>query len=65
MTPVHAGVSQAVYPDRGLGFIAMRQICPENDERYNFIYFLLVSIVFYLGLPRFSTPYVAAHGDCN
>ena len=43
----------------GLSFIAMWQVYPENSELYNFTYFLLVSIVFYIGLTIFSTPYVA------
>lgn len=43
----------------GISFIAMWQIYPENGEMYNFTYFLLVSLVFYLGLTIFSTPYVA------
>ena len=43
----------------GLSFIAMWQIYPENTELYNFTYFLLVSIVFYLGLTVFATPFVA------
>ena len=43
----------------GTGFIAMWQIYPEDGEIYNFTYFLLISIIFYLGLTIFSTPYVA------
>ncbi len=43
----------------GLSFIAMWQIYPENSEIYNFTYFLLMSIVFYIGLTVFATPYVA------
>jgi GPH family glycoside/pentoside/hexuronide:cation symporter len=43
----------------GLSFIAMWQVYPENSELYNFTYFLAVSIVFYLGLTVFATPYVA------
>lgn len=43
----------------GLSFIAMWQVYPENSVIYNFTYFLLVSIVFYLGLTIFATPYVA------
>ena len=43
----------------GLSFIAMWQVYPENSELYNFTYFLLVSIVFYVGLTIFATPYVA------
>ena len=43
----------------GLSYIAMWQIYPEDSELYNFTYFLLVSIVFYIGLTVFATPYVA------
>lgn len=43
----------------GLSYIAMWQLYPENSELYNFVYFLLTSIVFYLGLTIFATPYVA------
>lgn len=43
----------------GASFIAMWQIYPENGEMYNFTYFLLVSMVFYLGLTIFATPYIA------
>ena len=43
----------------GLSFIAMWQVYPENSMMYNFTYFLAVSIVFYLGLTIFATPYVA------
>ncbi len=43
----------------GLSYIAMWQVYPENSEIYNFTYFLLLSIVFYIGLTVFATPYVA------
>jgi GPH family glycoside/pentoside/hexuronide:cation symporter len=43
----------------GLSFIVMWQIYPENSQAYNFTYFLLFSLVFYLGMTIFSTPYVA------
>jgi len=43
----------------GISYIAMWQIYAENDLTYNFIYFLLWSLVFYLGLTIFSVPYVA------
>ena len=43
----------------GLSFITMWQIYPENGQAYNFFYFLLLSVVFYLGMTLFSTPYVA------
>jgi len=43
----------------GIAFIVMWQLYRENGINYNFIYFLLFSFVFYLGLTIFSVPYVA------
>uniref|UniRef100_UPI00404B9C86 MFS transporter n=1 Tax=Fulvivirga sp. TaxID=1931237 RepID=UPI00404B9C86 len=43
----------------GLAFIVMWQLYREDGIEYNFIYFLLWSFVFYLGLTIFSVPYVA------
>ena len=43
----------------GLAFVLMWQLYRENGVNYNFIYFLLFSFVFYLGLTIFSVPYVA------
>ncbi len=43
----------------GISFIAMWQLYRENGVSYNFTYFLLWSIMFYLGLTIFSVPYVA------
>jgi GPH family glycoside/pentoside/hexuronide:cation symporter len=43
----------------GISYIAMWQIYAENGLTYNFIYFLIWSLVFYLGLTIFSVPYVA------
>ncbi|MEO0586942.1 MAG: MFS transporter [Planctomycetota bacterium] len=43
----------------GLAYIFMWQLYPENGQTYNFVYFLLLSFVFYLGLTIFATPYVA------
>lgn len=43
----------------GISFIIMWQLYRENGLNYNFTYFLLWSIVFYLGLTVFSVPYVA------
>ncbi|MCF7919403.1 MAG: MFS transporter [Candidatus Cloacimonetes bacterium] len=43
----------------GAAFIIMWQLHAENGITYNFIYFLLLSFVFYLGLTIFSVPYVA------
>ena len=43
----------------GLSFSVMWQIYPENSELYNFGWFLAWSIVFYIGITVFATPYVA------
>jgi len=43
----------------GLAYVAMWQIFKENGVNYNFWYFFLWSLVFYLGLTIFSVPYVA------
>jgi GPH family glycoside/pentoside/hexuronide:cation symporter len=43
----------------GIAYIFMWQLFKENSLQYNFWYFFLWSIVFYLGLTIFSVPYVA------
>ncbi len=43
----------------GLAYMAMWQLYAENGLTYNFAYFLALSLVFYLGLTVFATPYVA------
>ena len=43
----------------GISYIAMWQLYRENGTTFNFIYFLSLSFVFYLGLTIFSVPYVA------
>ena len=43
----------------GVSFSILWQLQRENGIDYNFIYFLLWSFVFYLGLTIFSVPYVA------
>ena len=43
----------------GIAYIFMWQLYKENSLAYNFWYFFLWSIVFYLGLTIFSVPYVA------
>ncbi len=43
----------------GIAFIAMWQLYPENGLTFNFIYFMVLSFIFYLGLTIFSVPYVA------
>lgn len=43
----------------GVAYIFMWQLFKENSLQFNFWYFFLWSIVFYLGLTIFSVPYVA------
>lgn len=43
----------------GISFALMWQLYVENGVTYNFIYFLVISLVFYSGLTIFSIPYVA------
>ena len=43
----------------GISFAFMWQLYPENSVNFNFTYFLLVSLGFYLGITIFSVPYVA------
>ena len=43
----------------GVAFSVMWQLYGENSVNYNFIYFLLCSFAFYIGLTIFSVPYVA------
>lgn len=43
----------------GVSFALMWQLYKDDSLSYNFIYFLIWSLVFYLGLTIFSVPYVA------
>lgn len=43
----------------GISFIIMWQLYRENSVNFNFVYFLSLSFLFYLGLTIFSVPYVA------
>jgi len=43
----------------GIAYIFMWQLFKENSLNFNFWYFFLWSVVFYLGLTLFSVPYVA------
>jgi len=43
----------------GISFIVMWQLYRENGVTFNFIFFLLMSFIFYFGLSVFSVPYVA------
>jgi GPH family glycoside/pentoside/hexuronide:cation symporter len=42
----------------GLSFMIMWQLNPINSEMYNFFYFLIVSIFFYIGYTIFATPLI-------
>ncbi len=42
----------------GISFMAMWQISPQNGETFNFIYFLLMSLIFYLGYTIFAAPLI-------
>ena len=43
----------------GLCYVAMWQLYEHNSLAFNFTYFLALSLVFYVGLTIFATPYVA------
>lgn len=43
----------------GISFVAMWQLYLDSGLQYNFTYFLLWSLAFYLGLTIFSVPFVA------
>ena len=43
----------------GISYVFMWQLFKENTLEYNFWYFFLWSLIFYLGLTLFSVPYVA------
>jgi len=43
----------------GISFVVMWQLYRESGVTFNFIYFLIWSFVFYLGLTLFSVPFVA------
>lgn len=43
----------------GISFILMWQLYEENGLQFNFWYFLILSIVFYIGYTIYSIPYVA------
>ncbi|WP_430813388.1 MFS transporter [Carboxylicivirga sp. RSCT41] len=42
----------------GISYMIMWQLNPENSELYNFFYFLIVSIFFYIGYTIFATPLI-------
>ncbi|MFM7683585.1 MAG: MFS transporter [Bacteroidota bacterium] len=43
----------------GISFVIMWQLYRENSVTYNFIFFLIMSLIFHIGLSIFSVPYVA------
>ena len=42
----------------GLAFMVMWQLHPENSELFNFFYFLVVSLFFYIGYTVFAAPLI-------
>ena len=42
----------------GIAFMVMWQLNPEDSQTYNFFYFLIVSIFFYIGYTIFATPLI-------
>jgi len=42
----------------GVAFMILWQLNPENSQLYNFFYFLIVSIFFYIGYTIFATPLI-------
>ncbi|MRT92098.1 MFS transporter [Ancylomarina sp. 16SWW S1-10-2] len=42
----------------GVAFMVMWQLNPEDSQTYNFFYFLIVSIFFYIGYTIFATPLI-------
>ncbi|MCY4267360.1 MAG: MFS transporter [Flavobacteriaceae bacterium] len=42
----------------GVSFMAMWQLYPENSQTYNFYYFLILSLLFYIGYTIFATPLI-------
>lgn len=42
----------------GISYMIMWQLNPENSEMYNFFYFLIISIFFYLGYTIYATPLI-------
>ena len=43
----------------GLSYVVMWQLYEQNSLTFNFTYFLILSLLFYVGLTIFATPYVA------
>lgn len=42
----------------GVTFMIMWQLNPENSQTYNFFYFMVVSVFFYIGYTIFATPLI-------
>ena len=42
----------------GVAYMIMWQLNPEDSEMYNFFYFLVVSLFFYIGYTIFATPLI-------
>jgi len=42
----------------GVSFMVMWQLYPENGQTYNFFFFLVLSVIFYIGYTIFATPLI-------
>jgi len=42
----------------GVAFMGLWQLYPENSQAYNFVYFLILSIVFFISFTIYSTPFI-------
>ena len=42
----------------GFAFMILWQLYPENSQTYNFIYFLILSIIFFISFTIYSTPFI-------
>jgi len=47
----------------GVAFMVMWQLNPEDSQTYNFVYFLIVSVFFYIGYTIFATPLIGLGYD--
>lgn len=42
----------------GVAFMVLWQLYPENTQAYNFVYFLVLSIIFFISFTIYSTPFI-------
>jgi GPH family glycoside/pentoside/hexuronide:cation symporter len=42
----------------GVAFMVLWQLYPENSQAYNFVYFLTLSVIFFISFTIYSTPFI-------